>query len=406
MEWSDGLTRVTLSDGRQLIGASFRGVPFFVAESDRSGGRRVGSHEFIDSDYPAFDDLGRAIKVFRVQGYVLGENYLAQRDNLLRALEDVAGPGELIHPFYGRKRAVCGPVSVRESTVDGGIAYFSIEFSEAPDTIAPSEVKNLAASVDTWGAAALEASQTEFTASYDVSGQPSFATQSLRDELTGLSDAMLDAMSPIIETTQELALLHVAVDVITAQAATLIRTPADVINALLEAFTQLEDSLLVSPRAMLEALLTTYGTDPVDLVLGETATRIQERLNQAALADALRRGLIIHAATLLNDVEFDAIDDAIATRDTIVDALDELAQTAGSTSYPALISLRSAVVQAVPGDATLARVRTVSNKTALPSILMSYKLYGSQDKEADLIARNGVQNPGFITGDVEALSFG
>ena len=405
MAWTDGLSRVKFADGRELIGASFRGVPFYVDESDRGGGRRLGTHEFIDSDFPAFDDNGRAIKTYRVKGYVLGESYLRDRDTLLRALEDVAGPGDLVHPFYGRKRAVVGQISVRESIRDGGMAVFSIEFSEAPDTTAPTEVADLDAGVTSWATIALISSQTEFEATYDVDGQPSFATVSLRAELTSLSTSLLTALAPIVETTQELALLHVEIDIITAQVATLIRTPTDVINALIDAVLQLEDSIAASPLAIAEALITAYEELPIDLVLGDTATRVQERINQAALADALRRALVIYAAKFLIDVTFETLGDAKASVATVTSAIDSLAATAG-TSYPSLLSLRSALIQAVPGDAALAQVRTVTNRVALPSILLSYNLYGTVAEEADIIARNSVQHPAFIAGSIEVLSFG
>ena len=86
MSWIEQLERVKHPDGRELIGASFRGVPFFVEDSARNGGRRKASKEFIDQDIPRVTDLGKKGNDFRIEGYVLGADYMVQRDALLDAL--------------------------------------------------------------------------------------------------------------------------------------------------------------------------------------------------------------------------------------------------------------------------------------------------------------------------------
>src|SRR5262245_27796266 len=119
MTWREDLRRIAI-DGRELVGASFRGAPFLVESSERSGGRRVVVHEFPLRDEPFVEDLGKRGSVFRVDGYVIGDDYLTQRDALLAALEDESGPGELVHPYHGVRRAVCVNLGVRETRSDGG----------------------------------------------------------------------------------------------------------------------------------------------------------------------------------------------------------------------------------------------------------------------------------------------
>lgn len=404
MSWRDDLEKVLFFDGRNLIGASFRGVPFFVDSSSRSGGRRAFTHEIMGSDIPVRDDLGRKAIDFRVDGYVLGDDYVRHRNALLDALENTSGPGELIHPFYGRRRVQCGEVTVRESIRDGGMAVISIEFLDAPLTLAPIGTTDLRADLLSFADLADIANEEEFVATFDVAGQPSFATTSLRDDLAGVAAALGEALAPICATTQELALLSVEIDLIAADASAIVRSPVDTLAALSGAIGQLTDSLEAAPRKVVDALITTYLEPAPPAVLGTTSTRAQERANQIALSDALRRLLIIYAARLLPDVTFETLEDATALRGTVVDAIDELAATAGNATYPALLALRSAVLRAVPGDAVLARVRTVERKTAVPSLLLSYQLYGSVEKESAVVARNGIQHPGFISGEIQVLS--
>ena len=110
----------------EWVWGNLRGVPFHTTESDTGVGRRNEVHEYPLRDLPYADDLGRRAREFQVNGYVVGENYLQERDALIEALE-AYGPGELIHPKYGMLNVVVvGRVSIRESHSEGGIARFAI----------------------------------------------------------------------------------------------------------------------------------------------------------------------------------------------------------------------------------------------------------------------------------------
>jgi hypothetical protein len=406
LTWRDDLRRVTHPDGRQLIGATFRGVPFFVETASRSGGRRTVTHEFPFRDDPVLDDLGRAARVFTVEGYVLGNDYLRHRDALLRALEDTAGPGALVHPNYGNLRAICTGLTVNESIADGGMARFSIEFSEAPlQVVAPTEEPDLASDVETSANAALEAAEDELVEDFDIDDQPAFAIESLGAELAAVGAAMGDGLSAIVTSTQELARLDVELQTIASDAASIVRAPADAIAALVDVLRGLTETIAESPRAVLLALLDAYGTASEALAVGDTATRVLERANQAAIAAALRRVMAIEAARLLPSIEYETIEDATGDRDAVADALDEQAETAGDTAYPALVQLRADLYRAIPGDAELARIVTFEQKIAVPSLLLSYQLYGAVDEwEERVIARNQAQHPGFMSGEIKVLS--
>jgi prophage DNA circulation protein len=105
-------------------------------------------------------------------------------------------------------------------------------------------------------------------------------------------------------------------------------------------------------------------------------------------------------------VEYTTHEDATAARDSVADLLDEQMLEAGDTAYPALVELRASVVQAVPGDAELARIETIERPVTVSSILLAYRLYGSTELELDLVARNNPRHPGFMSGTLQVLSHG
>lgn len=405
MTWRDELRRVTLPDGRRLIGASFRGIPFFVEDVERRGGRRLVDHEFPRRDANWVDDMGRRARRFPITGYVIGDDYLRHRDDLISALEDYDQPGELTHPYYGTLRAACDSYSVYESTRDGGMARVSIEFVEAPDQpTSPSVESDLGAAVELAATAAGAAVLEELERSYSVDGQPGFALESLSGTLTTLSATLAEALAPLTTTTQELARLSQGIQILTAQASSLVRDPGEALAAFAGVLGAVTDSAAAAPYGVFRALLDTYGGFTVTTVFGDTATRELERANQTALSSALLDTVLIEAAILIPRVDFDSLEQATESRDELAELLDAQATEAGDLSYPALIDLRSAVVRAVPGDAVLARILARSQRDPLPALVLSYQLYGSIEGEEDIIARNGVRHPGFVGGDLEVLS--
>lgn len=405
MSWREDLGRVTFPDGRRMVGASFRGVPFYVEASDRTGGRRVVMHEFPGADDPFGEDMGRAGRTFHVDGYVIGDDYLDHRNALLEALEDEEGPGQLIHPYHRTRSVICTGVSVREDKRSGGIAVFSIDFAETPaQPPAPTAVDDLAGTVDLSADLADAAILAEFAAGYDVDGLPSFAFESIGDALVGMSGALGDALGPIVEVTQDAARLDQELRILQADAAALIRTPGDVLGAFRDTFATLADTILGVPGAMMDALLDAFdfdfGVGPSEL----TATRRREKASRDALAAGMRRLLVTQAARLAVRATFETHDQAVAAATAIAAKLELEAETAGDEVYPALSKLRTDVLRAVPGEAVLAKLTTTTRNVPIPALLIAYQLYGSTELADDIISRNRIRHPGFVAGTLAVLA--
>lgn len=405
MGWREELRRVQFPDGRRLIGASFRGVPFLVESNDRTGGRRAVNHEFPFRDLNFIEDTGRHGRTFPVEGYVVGEDYLTQRDALIAALEDVEGPGELVHPSYGVRRAVCTRLSVRENVNDGGLARFSLEFTEAPaQAAAPTIEPDLGGLVEDSAAAAGAASDAEFQSTYNVKGLPAFALASAETAVRSMATGLGDALADVVSDTDELAKLTGQLTVILSETQSLVRQPAEVLGSFRDAIESLVQTASTAPGAMVDALLDAYDIDLGADAPETTATRVRERENQVALEGALRQLVVIEAARLAPTVAYPSIEDATAARDAVASRLAEQASTAGDTAYPALVELRANLSRAIPGDRIFASILTIERRVAVPSLLLVYQLYGAVDQEGDIIARNNIRHPGFISGTLRVLS--
>lgn len=116
---------------------SWRGVPFHLKSATRTGGRRTVLDEFPLRDTPSTQDMGRKARQFNLVMTVIGTDYMAQRDELIEALE-ASGPGTLMHPFYGELYvAPLGDYSIEESLDQGGLARITQNFVEAGEKPRP-----------------------------------------------------------------------------------------------------------------------------------------------------------------------------------------------------------------------------------------------------------------------------
>ncbi len=376
--------------------ASFRGVQFFVDTSERTGGRRNVLHEYPFRDNPFSEDLGRGARGFQVEGYVFGDEYFTDRDALITALEK-EGPGELVHPYYGtRQVALAGPFRVRESAREGGIAQFAIEFVETLGTdndVIASQV-DAAGSVRASALAARAASQTQFTTGFTVGPFMDSVTTAVQNVAASI-DGLLGGLTL---ATQVQATLTARLGALSDNAAELVQNPDDLYLSLVGVF-ELIDDITFLTRA--------YGFDPGTRPPATTANRALEQACFDALTLVTQRLVVVRAAELLPDQEFDSYDTAVAQRNAVAELLDDQAETASDDTYPALLQLRADIIKAVPGlDSDLPRLVVYTPPVTVPSLVLTHRLYGALDLEQDVVSRNHIRHPGFVAGgrSLEVLS--
>lgn len=113
----------------RLQTASFRGVTFLTEARSVEVGRRVQVDSYPFKDTTTTEDLGKRARKYTLTAYVIGADHDLQRDKLITALE-TSGPGELVHPDYGRQRVVA-EVNTVSSDTKQRITTFTLNFHEA-----------------------------------------------------------------------------------------------------------------------------------------------------------------------------------------------------------------------------------------------------------------------------------
>lgn len=391
------------------VRASFRGVPFHTTEADLRIGRRSQLHEFPLRDDPFVDDLGRRARVFTVEGYVLGEDYLAQRDALWKALE-AEGPGELIHPRWGSLWvSVQDSASIKESPREGGKATFTIPFVQAGQNVLPNELPDTTAQVEAAAEAVDDAAGEAFTQAIDVSGP-----QVLADLAAGAIEVDLEGMLSIARQATSVDGLADMVRDITTTAGVLtalIRVPVQLVQRLRSLHLQLVLGVN-RPIAALNEFGLIFGrnarrssTSPADSMRSRIA------VNESARADLQRRTALSQQARLvavaISDGEVETSAQAVALRDAVLNQIDIELETydPDASTAQALNKLRTAVTRDVAARAELLRQRsTFNNLAVLPALVVAHRVYQDATRADELVQRNAVRNPLFVpAGTLEIL---
>ena len=386
----------------KLIEGKFRDIPFKVESSDGEIGRRIALHQYPLRDKPYAEDLGRKARQFTLELFAIGADYMTNRDSLIKAFE-TKGPGLLVHPYLGEMTVTViearGP---RESTREGGMARFSVVFSESGDAVFPKSTSDSGRVVNDKADIAEWALQRSFTNEFDATGRPEYIpdhAKSLVEKVT----AKLDELRQAIPGTPEDVTKFVAdLQSFSASLESLIREPADLaaeIYGLISDVALLPDRPLRAIKAYRQ-LWDALSGEPT--IAETTASRKRQADNQQALQDLVHRAAVVEAVRTAATVEFSSYDDAVALRDELAEKLDDEMATADDDSYFALADLRVVLIRDLNArGADLARIVSFTPTLTLPALVLSYRLYADASRDTEIADRNKVRHPGFVTGGTE-----
>lgn len=392
----------------KLRPSSFRGVPFEVKSREGKGGRRGPDHEYPDRDEGYPEDLGRKLRRYSVEAFLLasrlGGNYMPARDRLLTALE-AKGPGEYIDLWGDAWVVQVRDFSWRESASEGGMVVFQISFVEY------NKPGLHVVTADTGYAVGLAADKggdrlvDDFILGFDARGNDQVSTSaiSMADAALGQFNGILTranltnvsalGMGPVSSTLTRLSSTR-------SNLASLISSPQGLAGSIRSLLTLTLRGLMGGwSRYQAAQGLTSYGSDwPV--IAPTTTMRAQAAANQDAMV-ALVRGLAtVEAARASADIPFVVYDDAVAVRDQVAAGLDQRMMTAPDATYQALSTLRAASVRDITArGADLSRLSDVTNDADTPALVLAHRLWGDAGRETVVLERNPfIRHPGFIPG--------
>lgn len=378
--------------------ASFRGKKFFVDSSQYTGGRRVTFHEFPNRDKPFPEDLGKVGETFKIDGYILGDNYFDLKKDIKEAA-NTEGPGELVHPYFGTMQVQCGAFSIDEVRGEGRYAKISFQFYEAGDNRFPQQVDDKQSVLEDSAANALGKSKGAFDKKFSILGAPGFVVDSARGQLSGAMDAIQKATVGVRTTTNTVSNLAFSIRNAKAQLTDLMKFPGKLSKNLQDSFALLQEAIN-KPVDLYRANSTMFAYTASTLAPFMTPARKQESKNNDAITQFMRQNAVVNATLAASVVPFDSVSAASAVRDQLHDEMESISlATDDDDVYQAFQDLRANLVKTIPDlDAQLPNIQSVFLENTSNSLVVSYDLFENPDSEADLILRNKIKNPAFIVG--------
>lgn len=398
---------------KTLRAASFRGVPFFVEEATNEGGRRIATHEFPLRDDPYTEDLGRAAQRFRFRAFVVGDDYMDRRDALLKACQDNATAGTLIHPYLGERKVRAGVVRWTETKREGGAAAFDLEFIQ--DGVQPKP----AASTDT--VSGLLAGLAKFLplvkAAYAtislairnpgyLLGFAETIVGSFVGDLLGLPAGTIAGLQSLITGL----IGNAGNDPVLANAITNLFTGAANNAALIASpLTPVSDpitgtSFTPPPSADLTGGLAQFATWGATLPAPTAPSSTQQALlaqQQVAIVTLIQASAVSAILQCYAQIDFPSADAANKALNQVLYFLDMQADLAANAGLDDLYRGWRGVTALAVADLTtraqqLPRLATYSVQAIRPSLALAQRLYGDASRADELAELNAVTHPGFM----------
>jgi prophage DNA circulation protein len=416
----------------QLQPASFKGVRFHVDSVEWTAGDNVVVREYPFQDRPTVFRMGKAAQTLKFSAYVIGDDYIAQRDELAQAL---TGDGDLVHPTAGTMRAfVAEKFRVSEApTSEGGIARFDLSFVLAEPRRYPVAVANTGGEAVVAAQQAKEAAVDEFASKFSLANAPGWVAENVVDRI---NTTMASVMGPIQEAASQInefsnqvvssyqALqssvnsLVAAPKALAGAIAGLFSLPGDLSAATARLFSGAFEGVFDMPSIFGQskvklpvgagAVMSGYGS-AADLSVDTAAQALVAQNNAAldSLIQSLALASLVEAQAALGDAAPDAVDTTETSRlrallysrtTGMLMAASSKPGASGATStawHDAMLAMLTASLAEMRSRAGGgSRIDTYTPNGWEPVWQISYRLYGTADFAEEILAMNPhITNP-------------
>ncbi|WP_421205463.1 DNA circularization protein [Aeromonas enteropelogenes] len=420
MSWTD-----------RLQPASFRGVAFKVDGDDLQVGRRTVLHEYPGRDTPSVEDMGRETREYAISAYLIGPDFMAERDRLIEVLEQ-AGPGELVSPWYGRMNVVVmGKQRISHSKKDGGMCIVSFTFVESGEDEWPTSTPLSSSLLAGRSTSLLDRAQSAFASAFGLDGLPEWMSMATVEHASALFGNVADMLgSADGKMSAAMRLMQGELGVLMpppSTAWTFSRRLADVLDAGKGSSSNARSLLSLSNRTA--AASQTQSARPV----GVWPTSAQDKQHADRLVNSvselMRVNLIASSAQAvalmpppsqpvstparapaLDSVVVETPDEAVdmpthdeleETRQTVISAIDkESERTTDDGVYQALRDLRRELVSTLRQQQQhSSKLVTRTPSDTVPALVLAAEWYDDAGRADELIAKNNLSHPGFVPPD-------
>lgn len=378
---------------RFLVG-SFKGVEFRMDEHDATFARTIVIHGFPGSENHFSQDTGREPDGFAVRAFIVGENYDLERDRFLAACSS-PGPGQLVHPYLGSRFVHCKSVVLRENRQELGIVRFDLVFIEAGENLFPAVEERRQSAVLSAVAKAREESERSFLENFNVRT----GLDAIRSA-TAFLENQLQTFRSLEQEVNQIYAFDAAVTLAVESANELISAPSRLLGSVSEAFGRITGRTgnlyaIAALRRLGQGYRAAIGKAAADRT---PITQLNLQLYKESIftrAESLSRILEepLDAEVIVPESQYrEALKGVVEDVENTLDLLSSYIEfQTFSDLKGVLLSLSDS-----PDVYALPDLKTYIVPYDMPLSIVSFNIYGTTDRAADIQRLNEILDPLFI----------
>jgi prophage DNA circulation protein len=408
-----------------LLPGSIGGVSLFVSEVKPSVGRRTTVRELPFRDTPTHEDMGRRARRFSVSAFVIGPNYMAERDAVIAVFES-PGPWLFVHPWWGELSVVLdegASLDIVESDAEGGIARFTFSLAESGSPDGAKITVSTSAALSVASKAAITAVQVDTLKKMKLDIGSVFSAAAAA--IGKISGAMLKAKRKVqgaLGVSQAAGLSDSLAD-LKANATKLLNTPAELlatlnglVSSMKSIFSDFSSSNAESPNspypggskklaaeaaiAMAQELAAVDTATPPPYPGGpqdDDAVAAERALSKALGVMTVAQVIDLFGSSLPLESASAAVE-ALTTLGDLADGILLDTETSDDL-FTAMSDLRAALDSHLASlSSSLPTIEKYTPKASMPALLLAFQIYSDPTRDLEIVGRNGISDPNFLPG--------
>lgn len=397
-----------MADEAQIINGSYKGIPIAIDSGSVEGGRKTSIKQFPSRDTQSVEDLGLRPRKYSLEIIISDkqqQDYFAYRNSLLAALES-RGPGELIHPLYGRiENVVAVSYSLNENFSAFGDTTVSVNFEVNENTGIPQSSGNVVTQISAANDVVQAAVGSDIADNFSVTESFTGNFSAAVDKVNSIIDEAREATAFIGEAAQTLNEFSAQIGELSANVNGLVSDPL----ALSQAVTGLFESvngLYASAGATFDTFAGFFGFgDDDEPIRQDTAGRIERQANNNIMNGAVSASSLGFAYLAITRIDFQTTRE-IEELTAELDAQYLAVQENGSSQQvkDAVTDMRVKVLQALEEvRVNVSQIITVQTNPTTARLL-GFSYYGNDTQGETIAELNGFNDVSFVEGSAEVLT--
>lgn len=417
-----------MADETRILNGSFKGVEIAIISSGVDGGRKISLKQFPNRDTQSVEDLGLKPRKYTLEIFISdkanGEiGYFDYRDNLLAVLES-KGPGELIHPLYGRiTNAVSVGYSLNENFHSFGDTVVTANFEVNNSTGIPESSGSVITQISSANDDVQDSINEDVKNKFNVVAKFTENFQAGVDKVNGIIDKAEEATAFIGEAADTLNTFAAEIGELSAKVNSLVSDPLALADSITSLFGSV-NGLYASASATFDTFtgFFDFGSDDEE-IKQDTAGRIEKLSNNELLNGSVAAATLSYAYLAVTRIDFETvreIDEITATLDAQYDlVLSGFSSTANTPIHSKSEITVGGISQETKDAVTDMRVKVLAaldeirvNTSQIVTVhtnpttarVLGFSYYGDDTQGQALVDLNGFTDVSFIEGNVEILT--